>query len=84
MANSTMTWQDQVTDRFEIEPTFEAMQRCLYFGLRCTSVVVSEPLPGQFLTTVSQDGTEFSESGESIEESMANTLLSMPVGDFSL
>lgn len=82
-ANLTHDWQGAITHLYDIDPTVDAMQRKLLFGLRSDAVQSSEPVPGSFQTVVERDGQIWSGTGASAAEAMARALLAMaqPVPD---
>jgi hypothetical protein len=78
-------WQTAITERFEIQPTIEAMQRHLLFTLRSASVQSSEAGHGEFRTDVDLgEGQNWSGTGASAEEAMARVLLVMTRSDGTL
>ena len=70
-------WQSAITRHYNIDPTFNAMQRLLLFGLRSDAVQSSEPEPGTFQTEVELGGRSWTGTGASPEEGMGRALLAM-------
>ena len=70
-------WQRAITHHYNIDPTFNAMQRLLLFGLRSDAVQSSEPEPGSYETVVEREGDTWTGTGATPAEGMARALLAM-------
>ena len=82
---TAINWQAAITERFEIQPTIDAMQRHLLFTLRSAAVQSSEAGHGEFQTDVELgEGETWSGTGASAEEAMARVLLVMTRPDGTL
>ena len=77
ITTDTRDWQSAITREYNIDPTFNAMQRLLLFGLRSDAVQSSEPEPGAFQTVVEHEGGIWTGTGASPEEGMGRALLAM-------